>query len=176
MPSGDWEAAEPGFLAFLGACHVRHAQAPGQSALPLDPDIGIAERRSPSHTSISMIVSHLTRHDIVFVFDQSFSRGEPALPQLQAKLLELQHREVRTLDRDVQIRGGEDPPASFHLHGAGMLRETSVTQGAVLAWCSRGTGRLPCQAPHIGRAVHTDLENDRALQATALPYTPANSI
>jgi hypothetical protein len=89
MPSGEWESAEPAFLEFLGALHVRDAQASGQSALLLDPDTGISERQSLEHVSIRRIVNHLDQHEIVCVFDQSFSRGAAPLPQLQAKLLQL---------------------------------------------------------------------------------------
>src|SRR5262245_6497297 len=90
MASGDWEPIERAFLAFLGAVHVRDAQPSEESALLLDPDTGIAKRRSRAHASISSIVNHLERHGIVFVFDQSFSRGAAPRPQLQAKLRQLQ--------------------------------------------------------------------------------------
>jgi hypothetical protein len=89
MPSGDWKPVEPAFLKFLGALHVRDARVSGQSALLLDPDKGIAKRRSHAHASISHIVGHLTQHMIVFVFDHSISRAAPPLPQLQAKLRQL---------------------------------------------------------------------------------------
>lgn len=90
MPSGDWDPVERAFLSFLGARHVRDSRAPGRSALLLDPDTGVAERPSRSHTSISSIVSHLARHEIVFVFDQSFSRSAHPLAQVHAKLEKLQ--------------------------------------------------------------------------------------
>ncbi|MFZ5875664.1 MAG: hypothetical protein ACOYXU_04550 [Nitrospirota bacterium] len=89
MPTGDWESTESAFLEFLGARHIREAQSADKSALFLDPDTGIAARQSRRHTSIPSIASHLERHAIVFVFDQSFSRSADSLPQLQAKLREL---------------------------------------------------------------------------------------
>ncbi len=89
MPSGEWESVEPAFLEFLGALHVRDAQPSGQSALLLDPDTGISDRRSLAHASTERIARHLDQHEIVFAFDQSISRGAAPLPQLQAKLLQL---------------------------------------------------------------------------------------
>jgi hypothetical protein len=89
MPSGDWDPVEPAFLTFLGARHARDNQPSGRSALLLDPDTGIADRRSRSHASISVIVGHLTRHEIVFVFDQSFSRSTDPRAQVLAKLGQL---------------------------------------------------------------------------------------
>ena len=56
------------------------------SALFLDPDTGIGRSTSPKHTTIQTIGSHLQNHEIVFAFDQSFSRGPDARPQIQEKL------------------------------------------------------------------------------------------
>jgi hypothetical protein len=89
MPSGEWDSVEPQFLKFLGAVHIRDEQASRPSALLLDPDTGIAEHRSRAHASISSIVLHLGRHEVVFVFDQSFSRATATGPQLREKLQRL---------------------------------------------------------------------------------------
>jgi hypothetical protein len=90
MPSGEWGPIEPAFLTFLGALHIREAQLPHRSALFLDPDTGIADRPSRTHVSIARIIGHLKEHEIVFVFDQSFARAAVQLPQLQAKLANIQ--------------------------------------------------------------------------------------
>jgi hypothetical protein len=92
LPTGEWEAVESAFLEFLGAVHVRDAQPSVASALFLDPDTGISARPSRAHTTISSIVGHLARHEIVFAFDQSFSRGANPLPQLRAKLQSLREQ------------------------------------------------------------------------------------
>jgi len=86
MPSGDWEPIESEYLRFLDVAHAREFTPTEPSALLVDPDTGIAERRSRAHASIARIVTDLSRHEIVFVFDQSFSRGLAPAPQLQAKL------------------------------------------------------------------------------------------
>jgi hypothetical protein len=86
MPSGEWQPIEPAFLKFVGAFHVREAGLRDSSALLLDPDTGISERRSRSHISIARISGYLQQHQIVFVFDQSVSRGVVPHPQLHAKL------------------------------------------------------------------------------------------
>lgn len=88
MPTGDWDPSEPSFLRLLGASHVRDLTT-GRTALLLDPDTGVGKRRSLRHTTIQDIVSELENHEIVFVFDQSFSRGADKLPQLQEKLAHL---------------------------------------------------------------------------------------
>ena len=88
MPTGDWNSSENALLEFLGARHVREV-TPGRTALLLDPDTGIRERSSSRHATFRKIVEQLDLHNIVFVFDQSFSRGSPVLPQLEAKLRHL---------------------------------------------------------------------------------------
>jgi len=87
MTTGEW-ASESNFLKFIGARHLRQAK-PGKTALLLDPDTGIGRRPSKRHTTIPNIAGHLDSHEIVFVFDQSFSRDRPVLQQLEDKLREL---------------------------------------------------------------------------------------
>ena len=90
MPSGDWESHEAAFLRFVGVIHVRDAEETRQSALLIDPDTGIGNRPSRKHASLDAIVAHLQRHEIVMVFDQSFSRSGVAAEQIQGKLQRLQ--------------------------------------------------------------------------------------
>lgn len=86
MPTGNWRHTEANFLKFLGAKHVRDHDTSMKSALLLDPDTGIGTRPSPRHTTVERVASRLKEHTLVFVFDQSFSRGTPSLSQLQEKL------------------------------------------------------------------------------------------
>jgi hypothetical protein len=103
MPTGSWSQHESQFLDFIGARHVREAK-PGKTALLLDPDTGIGARLSKKHTTIRHIVEQLDRHKLIFVFDQSFSRGHPALSQLEAKLCELATHEVDAFFYDSHAR------------------------------------------------------------------------
>jgi hypothetical protein len=102
MPTGSWSQSAS-YLEFLGARHVREAK-PGKTALLVDPDTGIGTRSSKKHTTIRHIVGQLDRHELVFVFDQSFSRGHPALPQLGAKLREFATHEVHAFFYDSHAR------------------------------------------------------------------------
>lgn len=45
-------------------------------ALFLDPDTGVRERRGPRHVTLSELAEHACRYDLVFVFDQAFSRSQ----------------------------------------------------------------------------------------------------
>ncbi|MDX1439105.1 MAG: hypothetical protein R3284_04300 [Rubricoccaceae bacterium] len=90
MSTGDWSELETRFLTFLGVQHIRDVKDTQRSALLLDPDTGIGKRETKKHTSIQRIITELGNHNIVFAFDQSFSRGRPSLPQMREKLEHVQ--------------------------------------------------------------------------------------
>jgi len=85
MFTGRWEGDEDQLYRFLGMRPVEEYQG-SRSALFLDPDTGIGRAASPRHTTIEKVAELLTTHEIVFSFDQSFSRGSVSLPQMMAKL------------------------------------------------------------------------------------------
>jgi len=90
LPTGSWNGTEEQFYRLLGVEHVRcHLPDQRPSALFIDPDIGIAERASKNHTTLSRIVQELLKHQIVWVFDQSFSRSADPHEQMLAKLIQL---------------------------------------------------------------------------------------
>jgi hypothetical protein len=91
--------SERQFLKLLDARHVRDAE-PGKTALFLDPDTGITKHATKKHTTIRHISEQLELHELVFVFDQSFSRGRPVVPQLEAKLRELARLHVHAFFYD----------------------------------------------------------------------------
>jgi len=90
MASGDWAPVEASYLKLLAAVHVRETHRPDRSALLLDPDTGIRGKPGRSHVSMSNIVERLAQHEIVLVFDQSFSYNEPKTSKLGSKLRELE--------------------------------------------------------------------------------------
>jgi hypothetical protein len=89
MFTGHWRS-EADFFRFLGANDVDGAVVVRPSALFLDPDTGVGNRLSKRHTTVAAIVERLREHDIVFVFDQAFSRALPARRQAMQKLRKLQ--------------------------------------------------------------------------------------
>lgn len=56
----------------------------------LDPDTGIRKKKSKQHVTIKCIADKLLHYDVVFSFDQSFSRGGSAVEQIREKLVLLQ--------------------------------------------------------------------------------------
>jgi len=88
MLTGAWDGDEERLYRFLGMRPVEEYEG-FESALFLDPDTGIRATASVKHTTIANIFDLLGTHEIVFSFDQSFSRGDGPLPQMQAKLARL---------------------------------------------------------------------------------------
>ena len=87
MFTGEWNGLENKFYDFLGAAPLESlATSSGKTALLLDPDTGIGLNPTKRHVTVRMIVNYLQEHEIVFSFDQSFSRGGDALEQMDKKL------------------------------------------------------------------------------------------
>jgi hypothetical protein len=84
MFTGTWEKEELAFYRLLGVEHIREwTSAKSPSALLLDPDTGVNEKGGETHVAFDRIDSEAHAHEIVFAFDQSFSRqaNTPALIQ-----------------------------------------------------------------------------------------------
>lgn len=87
MFTGDWKGGEQQFFEFLGAKqNDEYAEPHPKSALLFDPDTGIGKKASSKHVTISSIIKELRKYEIVFSFDQSFSRGIAPEGQMQEKL------------------------------------------------------------------------------------------
>jgi hypothetical protein len=86
MPTGDWCGQIDMFLRFLNArSHTELTKQP--AALFLDPDTGVRSgKETEFHTSLQRVASECMRYDLVFAFDQSFSRSSPPRLQMDAKL------------------------------------------------------------------------------------------
>lgn len=85
MFTGEWDCMEDEWYDFLRMRPLDEYRD-SESALFLDPDTGIGRTASPKHTTISSIAALLEIHQIVFSFDQSFSRGSDPLAQMERKL------------------------------------------------------------------------------------------
>ena len=88
MLTGEWNGQERNFYKFLNVVHAEDKQS-GKTALLIDPDTGIGARRTPKHITIQCIVDRLRFFDIVFSFDQSFSRGSNVTEKIHEKLASL---------------------------------------------------------------------------------------
>lgn len=71
------EAIVEGYCRFLGV-RLMQGEAPSgaQRALFLDPDTGVREKSGPKHLALSQLAEHAGDYDLVFVFDQAFSRSQ----------------------------------------------------------------------------------------------------
>ncbi len=85
MLTGDWVGIEENFYHLIGASPSRE-NSDGKSALLLDPDTGIGQVMTEKHVTIEIIASQLKDHDIVFSFDQSFSRTGDVSAKMKEKL------------------------------------------------------------------------------------------
>jgi hypothetical protein len=89
MLTGEWNGFEHDFYQFLKAYPLTE-KGSSKSALLFDPDTGIGKRKSKKHLTIKCIADQLLHYDIVFSFDQSFSRGGSASDKIREKLVVLQ--------------------------------------------------------------------------------------
>jgi len=89
MFTGKWNGDKNRFYHFLGASALGQMYD-GKTALLLDPDTGIGKKETKRHVTINTIASHLKTHEIVFSFDQSFSRVGSAADKMKEKLSELE--------------------------------------------------------------------------------------
>jgi hypothetical protein len=87
MFTGEWAGQETIFYRFLGVEPCSPTATPCTSkVLFLDPDTGVNKKGGLWHVSYERVVSEAKKHEIVFVFDQGFSRGRAPKPQMQEKL------------------------------------------------------------------------------------------
>jgi len=87
MFTGEWNVREQSYLDLIGASPVKPSrEQAGKSALFLDPDTGINSKGGPKHVSFRRIASETKQHDIVFSFDQSFSRQHDTGTVMNSKL------------------------------------------------------------------------------------------
>lgn len=88
MFTGEWqEGAQSEFLRFIGATPL---ESPGvesrRDALFVDPDTGVHRKSGPKHVSLHELAGHTEKYDLVFSFDQSFSRQHVPANAMREKL------------------------------------------------------------------------------------------
>lgn len=93
MLTGTWNGAEKEFYHLIGAQPLGAEQQIGKrTALFLDPDTGINEKGSKQHASFDRLADESKNYDVVFAFDQSFSRQKKPESVMHQKLEELRKR------------------------------------------------------------------------------------
>lgn len=88
MLTGKWNGLEHDFYKFLKAYPLLDKSST-KMALLLDPDTGIGNKITKRHVTVTYIADQLRHHELVFSFDQSFSRGGSASEKIKAKLKQL---------------------------------------------------------------------------------------
>ena len=87
MFTGTWGNRETQFYRLIGATPKAVGAAPtAGTALFLDPDTGVDSNGGKQHVSCDRVVREATTHELVFSFDQSFSRQAKPRDVMQAKL------------------------------------------------------------------------------------------
>lgn len=86
MLTGEWNGLEHKFYKFLKA-YPLNEKSNTKSALLLDPDTGVGSKKTKQHVTIKCIAEQLSKHDVIFSFDQSFPRGGGATKKISEKLI-----------------------------------------------------------------------------------------
>lgn len=104
--TGNWSEKEiDQFFRLVGGHrHALRQANPAPVALFLDPDTGVHRRHGPKHVSLDRIADDTMRHELVFSFDQSFSRQSRPLDVMSEKLDALSVKGVRGLYYDSHAR------------------------------------------------------------------------
>ena len=85
--TGEWSGQEASFFRLIGAKHVKDLVTPNaRRALLMDPDTGINEAGGTKHVSFDQIRKAADEYEMVFVFDQSFSRQHDSAEVIVKKL------------------------------------------------------------------------------------------
>ena len=105
MFTGSWNGNEERFFRLIDVPPPGDASnAPSASALFLDPDTGVNEKGGKQHVSFERIVQEAARYNLVFSFDQSFSRQAPPREVMVAKLASLRERGCHGIYYDSHAR------------------------------------------------------------------------
>lgn len=95
MFTGDGKSIENEFHAFVGAPrHNGGKPSVRKSALLLDPDTGVGNKKTARHVTLDDISKDLKNHSVVFSFDQSFSRSRTGEEQMAEKLKALSDMDI----------------------------------------------------------------------------------
>lgn len=105
MLTGSWSTNEREFYRLIGAEAIRpRGLVPARAALFLDPDTGINEKGSKQHASFDRLTQEATSYELVFAFDQAFSRQSKGETVMLGKLAALRSRGCHGMYYDSHAR------------------------------------------------------------------------
>jgi hypothetical protein len=105
MFTGDWAGQEDNFHRLLGLGNPANSElAPSRRSLFIDPDTGLNERGGRRHVSFHRIEHEVQSYELVFAFDQSFSRRASPIEVMKRKMSTLSKSGVRTMYYDSHAR------------------------------------------------------------------------
>lgn len=136
--TGNWAGEEETFLRLIGAIHRQDLSGSAErTALFLDPDTGVKETGARTHVSFKRIADESATHEIVFAFDQSFSRKGAVAEAIARKLLELSKLGLTGLYYDSHARflfasrrANAITELRLHLHAIGIPSRRLITINA----------------------------------------------
>ena len=92
MLTGEWAESETEFYRLIGVTTgAREGPPAARTALFIDPDTGVHKSHSQKHVSFERLVLEASNHDLVFSFDQSFSRQARVETVMREKVTVLQN-------------------------------------------------------------------------------------
>lgn len=106
MFTGEWSGQEASLYKFLGVqrLHGGGVTASAATALFLDPDTGVNGKGGRRHASFERVATEALKHQIVFAFDQGFSRATLPKTQIEKKLAAMLARGCRAFYYDSHAR------------------------------------------------------------------------
>jgi hypothetical protein len=107
MFTGSWKSGEEdAFCRLLGLHSTIQPEATKklQRSLFLDPDTGLNERGGMRHASLEQVAREVQKHELVFAFDQSFSRQTSPLDEMNNKMKLLAEHDVNSFYYDSHAR------------------------------------------------------------------------
>ena len=107
MLTGAWNGIQHEFYRFVGVNPEASKQIQASStrhALFLDPDTGVRERGGTRHVSYDRLVQEASNFELVFSFDQSFSRQANPESLMREKLAAIHQRGCHAMYYDSHAR------------------------------------------------------------------------
>lgn len=105
MLTGSWGESEHEFYRLIGAePATRGPSSSTRAALFIDPDTGINTKGGRQHASFDRLLQEAERYELVFAFDQSFSRQSKAELVMREKLSMLKARGCHGMYYDSHAR------------------------------------------------------------------------
>jgi hypothetical protein len=103
--TGDWNGADSDFYRLVGVEPlVDRKSPPDRKALFFDPDTGINDKGGRQHVSFERLAQEASNFDIVFSFDQAFSRQANPATVMRLKLAAIYARGCHALYYDSHAR------------------------------------------------------------------------